>query len=395
MNSQLARQDSSLDVTVDILLQAFDPKGEGDDASGYREKVQIPGGPAITFFVVKEGGQYKMLDTTDKPNSIALEMLDRIKAGDLNGAKVLLDWIREDQHLGGGDDPLGGPVFPRFWIKGEAADAHKMTLAAAALMVGTKPTAAEGVKLLEDARKNAATDREETNIELALAMGYSNLDEYAKVDEVGSALLKEIPESRLAFMTCVEGLIGLKRYDEALALADARLKLLDSDADALQAKMRIEASRGNYLAARGWIQKLIDQGKADASLLNSMAWFSLYTGKVDDADVMTATKANQMDRDNPAILHTLACIYAETGKTKEAHDLLLRAMDDLNLDEPNDDYWYAFGRIAEQYGEHDAAISDYRKLEKPKETMAIPSSTWQLAQNRLKAMGAEEAKADK
>ena len=70
-------------------------------------------------------------------------------------------------------------------------------------------------------------------------------------------------------------------------------------------------------------------------------------------------------------------------------------MDDLNLDEPDDDYWYAFGRIAEQYGERNAAISDYRKLEKPKEATMIPTSSWQLAQNRLKVMGAEEPGASK
>jgi tetratricopeptide (TPR) repeat protein/transglutaminase-like putative cysteine protease len=391
LNSQMARKDNSLAVTVDILLQALDPKVEGDDTTGYREKVQIPGGPNLTFFVVKEGGQYKLLDSMDKPNSIALEMLDRIASGNLNGAKVLLDWIREDQHLAGGDDTLGGPVFPRFWIKGQAADARKMTLAAAALMVGTKPTAAQGLKLLEDARKNVATDRDKINIELALAEGYSQLSDYAKLEEVGSDLLKEVPESRSAFMTNVEALIGLKRYDDAMTLADARLKLLEGDADALQAKMRVEASRGNYVAARGWIQKLIDQGKGDASLLNSMAWFALYTGKVDQADVATATKATQMDQNSPAILHTMACVYAEMGKTKEAHDLLLRAMDELNLDEPDDDYWYAFGRIAEQYGEREVAISDYRKLGRPKDTMAIPTSSYQLAQNRLKTMGAEEA----
>ena len=44
MNSELAREDSSLDVTEDMLLQMLDPKGEGDDATGYREKVQILGG---------------------------------------------------------------------------------------------------------------------------------------------------------------------------------------------------------------------------------------------------------------------------------------------------------------------------------------------------------------
>ena len=389
LNSQMARKDNSLDVTVDILLQAFDPKVEGDDSTGYREKVQIPGGPSLTFFVVKEAGQYKLLDTSDKPNSIALEMLDRIAAGNLNGAKVLLDWIREDQHLGGGDDTLGGPVFPRFWIKGQAADAHKMTLAAAALLVGTKPTAAQGAKLLEDARKVAATDREKINIELALAEAYSQLKDYAKLQEVSSDLLKEVPESRSAFLRDVEALIGLNRYDDAIALATERSKLLEGDADALLAKMRVEASRGNYVAARGWIQKLIDQGKGDASLLNSMAWFALYTGHVEQADLATATKATQMDQNSPAILHTTACVYAEMGKTKEAHDLLLRAMDELNLDEPDEDYWYAFGRIAEQYGEREVAISDYRKLEKPKDALLIATSSYQLAQNRLKAMGAE------
>ena len=65
LNSQMARNGNSLDVTLDIMLQAFDPKGDGDDATGYREKVQIPGGPNLTFFVVKENGQYKLLEDSE------------------------------------------------------------------------------------------------------------------------------------------------------------------------------------------------------------------------------------------------------------------------------------------------------------------------------------------
>jgi hypothetical protein len=61
-------------------------------------------------------------------------------------------------------------------------------------------------------------------------------------------------------------------------------------------------------------------------------------------------------------------------------------MDDLNLYEPDDDYWYAFGRIAEQYGERETAIADYRKLEKPKEILALPTSSYRLAQTRLKVL---------
>jgi transglutaminase-like putative cysteine protease/tetratricopeptide (TPR) repeat protein len=129
LNSQLARDDDSLDLEADLRLQAFDPKGDGDETVGYREKVQIPNGINATFFVVKEAGHYKLLGTSNNSESLALEMLDRIRAGNLNGAKVLLDWLREVRHLAGGDDPLGGPLFPRFWTKGEPADARKMKLA--------------------------------------------------------------------------------------------------------------------------------------------------------------------------------------------------------------------------------------------------------------------------
>ena len=387
-NSHLGRDDSSMDVEMDIDLQRIEPKGEGSDATGYREKFELLGND-ITYFVVKEDGQYKLLDTGDSPVPAALEILDRIKAGDLQGAKALLDWLREDRHLEGGDDPLGGPLFPRFWIKGEAADARKMKLAAASLLIFTKFAAPQAVALLEEAQKQASGEREKTNILLALNFGYWTEHEYARQLEVVSTLLKQEPESKLVFTENVDALMALGRYDEAIALADERLKLFDGDKDALMMKMEIEANRGNFAAARRWAQKLVDQGKESADLLNSSAWFALFTGKVEDADIAMAIKATQLEKDNPAILHTLACLYAEAGKTKEAHDLLLRGMDDLNLDEPNDDYWYAFGRIAEQYGEREIAIADYRKLEKPKEILAIPTSTYRLAQMRLKILNAD------
>lgn len=391
LNVQLAREDSFLDVTLDILAQAFDPKTEGDDTTGYRIKVQIPGGANLTFYVVKEDGQYKLLDTDQDPNSIALEMLDRIQAGDLRGAKVLLDWLREDVHLEGGDDPLGGPVFPRFWTRGAAPDATRMKLAAAAILASSKPTVARGVAILEPALKTAATERDRQNIQLALANAYSLQDNFTGLLAVSSALLEQVPESRRAYLSNSEALIGLKRYDDAMALADARLKLLEDDPDALRSKSNIETARGNYAAARPWLDKLAQLGHEDAELLNEMAWLALYTGHVDQKDIDAGIKATQLAKDNPHILHTLACDYAEVGKTTEARNLLLRSMDDLNLDQPNDDYWYAFGRIAEQYGERGIAIADYRKLEKPKEALAIPTSSWELAQMRLKALKADGA----
>jgi tetratricopeptide (TPR) repeat protein len=213
--------------------------------------------------------------------------------------------------------------------------------------------------------------------------------------DVASALLKDEPESKTAFIDNELALMGMSRYDEALALADERLKLLENDSDAFEMKMEIEADRGNFAAARGWAQKLADLGKEDAMLLNNETWYALFSGKVEQADIAKAIRATEMQKDSPAILHTLACLYAEAGNTKDAREVLLRAMDDWNLDEPNDEVWYVLGRIAEQYGEREIAIADYRKMEKPKEVLAIPTSTWRLAQMRLKAMGADETAAAK
>jgi transglutaminase-like putative cysteine protease/tetratricopeptide (TPR) repeat protein len=391
-NSRLARDDASFDVELDIDLEQADPKGEGTDALGYREKLQIPG-MNRTYFVAKENGAYKLLDYTF--DAVGLEILDRIQGGNLAGAKALLDWMREDRHLEGGDDPLGGPLFPRFWTKGEAADARKMKLAAASLLVFSKPTAAQAVALLEEAQKQAGGERERTNILLALTFGYATEDNFASQLATASALLQQEPESKLAFREKAWALVGLGRHDEALTLTDERLKLLDGDEDALQVKMEIEVNRGHYEAARGWARKLVDQGKENAEILNSSAWFALFTGKVDEADIAMAIKSTQLAKDNPHILHTLACLYAAAGKPKEARDLLLRSMDDLNLDEPNDDYWYALGSIAEQYGEREIAIADYRKLEKPKAILTIPTSSYRLAQMRLKALGADPGAATK
>jgi len=390
LNSQLAREGSFLDVTLDIMAQAFEPKVEGDDATGYRLKVQIPGGSNMTFFVVKEDGEYRLLDSSQEPNAVAWEMLERIQAGDLRGAKVLLDWLREDSHQQGGDDPLGGPIFPRFWKTGAAPDAGRMKLAAASILVGTKSTADRGIEILDAGLKTAGTDRERENIELALCAGYGLRQNFKALLPIASALLSQEPESRVVFLDNIQALLGLDRYDDAMKLADDRLKLLENDPDALRSKTEIETTRGNYEAARSWLHKLADLGREDAELLNETAWLSLYTGKVNDKDIAAGIKATQLAKDNPHILHTLACLYAEAGKTNEARNLLIRSMDELNLDEPNDDYWYAFGLIAEQYGERDVAIADYRKLQKPSEALSLPTSSYELAQMRLKALNATD-----
>jgi len=92
-----------------------------------------------------------------KPNSIALEMLDRIKAGDLKARKHCYDWLREDLHLNGGDDSAGWATFPHFWTQGQAAEcAQDEAGPPRPSSSEPKPTVAQGVALLEEAQKDAS-----------------------------------------------------------------------------------------------------------------------------------------------------------------------------------------------------------------------------------------------
>ena len=118
VHSMFLRQGLPVDAMMDVVMEALQVSSEGDDSNGYKVSVQA-GEINSGVFVVKENGHYKMLDSSDKPNAIGLEILDRLAAKNLNGARVMLDWIRQSQHVQGGDDPLAGKAFPRMWTKGK------------------------------------------------------------------------------------------------------------------------------------------------------------------------------------------------------------------------------------------------------------------------------------
>jgi tetratricopeptide (TPR) repeat protein len=373
---------------IDVVFPAMQGQVEGDDNSGYRVTLRPAGSNKITMWVIREEGHYKILDGAEKPNSVGLEILDRLAAGNLAGARILLDWVRDEQHLAGGDDPLAGAAFPRMWTKGKEATAEQMKNAAAAILAQTKPTAREGVKFLEASRREAKSEADKVNLSLALLSGYSNLEESEESYLLASELAKQNPESKRLFFDREIALRGLHRYAEADALAMEMAKRLPDDADMKRALIYTAAARGDYAAAHEVARKLVEEGKAEGQDLNNVAWYALFTGSVEQGDLEAATKSAQMTQNsNAGILHTLGCVYAEMGKTKEAREVLVQAMGLLGMDELDANYWYGFGRIAEQYGESDIAKADYEQAKKPKNVLQVPGSSYALAQKRLSVMG--------
>ncbi len=386
LHHSLALKGSSPDVTLDIVMEMVEPIEDGNDATGFRERLQLVGGKKLTMFVVKEDGKYRVLDSSEKPNAIGLEILDRVAGQDLAGASTLLNWIREEQHLAGGDDVLVGDAFPRFWTQGKQGDATQMKLAAAAMLVETKPTAKQGVAVLENAKKGSLSDAEKANVDLALLIGSSNLDDYESSLKVSSELAARFPESRRAFLSECFALRALGRSAEADKIAHERLDRMPNDVDAMHMLTYNAIARHDYRAAYDLTKKVVDAGKAEFNDWNQLAWLTLFFQRTEGPDLDAAIKASQLSQNNASILHTLGCVYAELGKTKEAREVLIQAMDLLELDEPNPDYWYAFGRVAEQYGEREIAAGDYSKVTKPKHSWQVPESTYWLAQVRIEAL---------
>jgi len=386
----MGRTGSSPDVALDMVLQVMETRVEGTDASGYRVSVTMPGGKKLTLFVVKEDGAYKLLDSAEKPNAIALEILDRVNADNLDGARPLLDWLREEQHLAGGDDPLAGEAFPRWWTKGKDSDATAMKLAAAAILVQTQATAKEGVAILEAEQGQTTSETTKLNIALALVTGYTNLEEYDRLLAVSSQLVQQYPESRRAFLDESWALRALGRFVEADQLARDRMKRLPDDLDAMRALVLSAEARGDSALAYERARAVVKSGNSEGMDKNQLAWDALFRGAVSQQDLETALSAAQASQNNGNVLHTLGCVYAEAGKTKEAREVLVQAMDLENLDEPDGPFWYAFGRLAEQYGEQEAAIADYERVTKPKKAVQVPSSSYRLAQNRMKGFSTGE-----
>lgn len=279
----------------------------------------------------------------------------------------------------------GWPVFPRLWRKSDPADAARMTAAATSLALERDETG-KSVGILTAARESAKSDTERLGLEIALAEALNAQKKGAEMLPIALSLRERYPESETAFGLQLLALKHLKRYEEIAKLVDQWIARVPGEPYAYNMGAAMAGAAGDLARAVELRKKLIAQGHADTIQLNSLAWEYLMEGKhmeeALDAGRRAVTAAGQ--KPIPGVLHTLACIYAEVGKTAEARETMIKGMDVQGLEEPTEIIWYVFGRIAEQYGLNATARSYYEKLKAPKSE--DPLSTWVLAQRRLAAM---------
>ena len=374
-------------VLLDAMAGNLKITVEGDDESGHRVSVQSLGAQTRLLFVTRENGEYKIVTDGSALSESGNQVLYLLSVHREKEARSLLDWTRERVHKGGGDDPLAGPIFPRFWAAGDRPDPAAMMLAAASL-VAPYPSVRDLLPSIREQWNKATRDDTRINLGLLLAQGYMATENGPELKTVATEILKKYPGSYVALGFAGAADAMLKDWKHWNDMLDAQLANHPDEEFLLRLKVEYAEARGDFALGRATEQVLIDKGKANAGDYNNLAWMSLFDGKVDGDSARAAQQGTMLTKNSTfPELHTLACVYAAQGKNAEARDALLKAMIIANLSEPNSEVWYGFGSIYEQLGVTDAAIEAFRKVEKP-EGRISPTSTYVLAQARLKALGA-------
>jgi tetratricopeptide (TPR) repeat protein len=371
---------------LDVIAGNLKLTAEGDDESGYRITVESLGSKSSKYFVTRENGAYLVLASEDSRYSVAGNYaLYLLKNGRDKEAHALLDWMRDNMHKGGGDDPLSGSLLPRFWTVGDPADPTAMRWAAAAL-VADNSAIKDLIPDLRSAWEKASGSETRLNSALLLANAYRTAEDGVHLKEIAGEILKSYPDSYTAI-----GLAGsademLKDWDDWKQMLDAQLSKHPNDESLLRMKARYYETHGDWTAARATLQTLFDKGKAAASDYERYGWSALFDNSVNDDAVKAARQGTTLTNNSSfSELHTLACLYAAQGKTAEARDLLVKTMRAFNMAVPNDAVWFGYASLYEKYGVDDAAIEAYEKVEKPEGRINV-TSTYQLAQARLKAL---------
>ena len=172
---------------ADITLGTMKISAKGEDATGYRVTMQTIGAAAQQFFVMKEDGGYKIVASQGDFTEVGNFALYYLHHGNEAAARNVLDWKRDLIHKGGGDDPLNGPLFARFWTSGESKGADAIELASASLLA-YRPNIATllpAIAARRDRWTPAQGKPDLTDLNLVLATGYVSVGDGSKAKNGG------------------------------------------------------------------------------------------------------------------------------------------------------------------------------------------------------------------
>ena len=352
---------SSPEVLADITLGTMAYQIEGDEKLGFKVDVQDPSDSKRIFrvYITREEGEHRIVTSNATPHLLGHEVLRRLDANDLAGARKWLDWAAEELPLEGNEDPLAVEPFPRIWTPGAAAEPAYMRIAAASLLAGEQ---SERVIPILLKGRESADSRIRFLIDLALAKAYFSAKNYAAVLELGKRFGEDYPLSETLFLMRTNALLSLNRREDAAALAKERLGMLANDRTAILMLASHAEKAGNLEQAETWYRQLTTTGKAGAGDRNNLAWLGLFRKPIPAESLSLAEQAVTMTKGKSSnYLHTLSTLYADSGRNEEARETLLKMVELDGGKAVSPSHWYVLGSIAQNYGEMDAAREAFTK----------------------------------
>ena len=226
------------------------------------------------------------------------------------------------------------------------------------------------------------------HVDHALILALSRTKNARRLMEVSARLYRQLPRSDVAFGMYIGALKESGRISVAVDLLTKRVNERPRDVASRARLADLLTELGKKERAESIMRDSIRLGVATPSTFNNLAWLRLFADDVSEADVAIALEANTMTSfENPSHLHTLAALYAEIGKTKEAMQLVLRRMEMANADSPDNADWYLLGRIMHDYGLLKLARDAYERVENNEDRPT--DSTWALARMKLRQLTRE------
>lgn len=379
----------------DLITSMFEVQQDGDDETGYRLRLRMLGADNndLSFLVRRRDGKWRIFGAAKGGDAMTgLSVLDMAAKGELEAARKWLNWVRDSAKGGTIDDPLQGEPVTVLWPKAKATATLDEIRIAASSMVDDKSWSKKSEAFLTAGREKAASDAARAAIDLALARIYDERKEWPHMLEATTRLVAAYPDSSTAFSKHIDALLRNGKSADAATLAKQRLERLPGDRDALHALALGAAETHDYAAAQQYAGQVVDQVEPKRADFALAAWMALFTDSGFDRAIEQAQHASKeddkdddqaADDDDVSALHTLAALYAATGRNVEARTALLKEMDNEHRGTLADGDWFILGRIAENYGVHDFAVAAYRKIENDPTGRA---TIHELAQRRLEGL---------
>ena len=373
----------TVETVADLYLAGAVLTPSGDDAVGYSVGVKFEGQPQLTWFVIAEKNDYRVLGSADAVPGLAglaAEALARAARENAVEAKALLEWAKRAAAAQKKSN-VPRQVFAALWPGSNRNPAKEFRLGAACLMaeVGSD----DALKVLAEERASALSDglawdldRVTAAANAAVGKWQENLALAERLEAARTLHVAEVTAIRVEAMTQLHLWSDLKAFTTRYLEASAdELPVVEYAVDAA-----LHAGDGAALEAA--VDRMLESVKPSAAILADRARGALLKrGRVDPRALDWAQKANRMETPVPAERQfTLAALYAEAGKTAEAREAFWAALDATD-DEASPYAWYLQGRLAETYGLVDAAKKAYQKVAAPAGAAADDPS--EMAKRRL------------